>query len=150
MLCLTLFCQERNLTALVGLVIVPMIQTESSRSILRALTTLRPLVLDCPSARLAIVEELNSVTDLNALHYASPKETFHSTSPIIIYYRHLSTPNLTVFPGFPKKTRGLKTRVLLPIGDLSTERKGVRHCCHFTHLLHIHNLDYFSGATQLL
>ena len=103
---LTLLCQERNLTALIGLVIVPMIQTESSRSVLRALTTLWPLILDCPSARLAIVEELNSVTDLNALHNASPKETFQ----YITHYNILSAfvnPELDGFPRFSKKTRVL-------------------------------------------
>ena len=94
MLCLTLFCQERNLIALVGLVIVPVIHTEPSRSILgaKALVTLWPLVLNCPSARLAIVEELNSVTDLNALHNASPKETFQ-------YITHYSILSAFVNPG---------------------------------------------------
>ena len=92
MLCLTLFCQERNLIALIGLVVVPMIQTETSRSIVRPLTTLWPLVFDCPSARLAIVEELNPVTDLNALHNASPKET-------IQYITHYSILSAFVNPG---------------------------------------------------
>ena len=92
MLCLTLFCQESNLATLIGLVVVPMIQTESSRSILRALTTLGPLVLDYASARLAIVEELNSVPDLNALHNASPKETFQ-------YITHYSILSAFVNPG---------------------------------------------------
>ena len=124
MLCLTLFCQERNLIALIGLVVVPMIQTESSRSILRALTTLGPLVLDYASARLAIVKELNPVTNLDVLHHSTSKTTFQ----YITHYSILSAfvnPDLHCFPPFsPKKSRAFNSRATTYWRPLYGEKRG--------------------------